>query len=175
MYLQHMILNIGRSCTKKSVWRDRNHSVPGRPYYVIRPEGEGVCALVMYTARLGLKARAQARLVRAQAWPKPEPGPMLGPGSAQGSAWLRPGLSTSQRLVLSLNQISFKKIGPYSANGGEVEGVEANTNTNKYERERQPFVFAFVHVRVWNEVNKDDVWASTVVAVCGGMKWVRTR
>ena len=54
----------------------------------------------------------------------------------------------------------------HSANGGEVEGVEANTNANKYERERQPFVFAFVHIRVWNEVNKDEVCVNTVIAMC---------
>ena len=57
----------------------------------------------------------------------------------------------------------------HSANGSE--GVETNTNTNKYKHERQPFVFAFVCICVWNEVKKDEVWVSMVVAVCGGVKW----
>ena len=44
--------------------------------------------------------------------------------------------------------------------------MEANTNANKYECERQLFVLTFVRIHVWNEVNKDEVWANTVIAMC---------
>ena len=66
MYLQHMILNIGRSCTKKSVWRDRNHSVPGGPYYVIRPEGEGACAHRVGRGRTRAREGVRVRRVRRE-------------------------------------------------------------------------------------------------------------
>ena len=71
MYLQHMIFDIGRSCTKKGVWRDRNHSVPDGPYYVIRPEGESARASSGAGENEGARGRPSApgkARVQAREW-----------------------------------------------------------------------------------------------------------